>query len=171
MTSQECWDLPRLRDCNTELWFTGADRCIHCDGIQLLAFNSNDGRRHRGMMVFFVLLYDQCQLKSEPTLIMVIIINQYWEDVTALVDLDLKFCYLNFCCTHKTGAKYHSNHCSLIFQAAVRRTGLCHAIVLWMDWSLDPDGSLLLSTGPAGMILNATIWDVKAFVVIISCTV
>lgn len=37
-----------------------------------------------------------------------------------------------------------------VTEAAVRRTGLCHAIVLWMDWSLDPDGSLLLSTGPAG---------------------
>jgi len=35
-------------------------------------------------------------------------------------------------------------------QAAVRRTGLCHGVVLWMDWSLDQDGRFLLSTGPEG---------------------
>ncbi|KAG0578071.1 hypothetical protein M758_5G196600 [Ceratodon purpureus] len=37
-----------------------------------------------------------------------------------------------------------------VTEVAVSRTGPCHGIVLWMDWSLNPDGSLVLSTGPAG---------------------
>jgi hypothetical protein len=171
VTSQEYWDLPRWWDCNTELWFTGADRCIHCDGIRLLAFNSNDGRRHRSTMVFFILLYDQCQLKRthshyggrhQPVLRGCYCTSRFRPQV--LLSQFLLY-------SQNWGWAPHSNHCALIFQAAVRRTDLCHAIVLWMDWSLDPDGSLLLSTGPAGMILNATIWDWKAFVAIVSCTV
>lgn len=37
-----------------------------------------------------------------------------------------------------------------VIEAAVQRAGQCHGIVLWMDWSLDPEGSYVLSTGPAG---------------------
>ncbi len=38
-----------------------------------------------------------------------------------------------------------------MFQVELTEPGICHGFVLWIDWVMDSDNSLVLSTGP-GMV-------------------
>ncbi len=46
-------------------------------------------------------------------------------------------------------------------QAPVLRGGVCHGVVLWIDWVFDPLGDIVLSTRPAGLSITFNFYGIK----------
>jgi protein arginine N-methyltransferase 7 len=46
-------------------------------------------------------------------------------------------------------------------QAPVLRGGVCHGVVVWIDWVFDPLGDIVLSTRPAGSSSTFNFYGIK----------